>query len=607
MKSPVYFLIVCILILSHSLQASDFKVAERDSGNSIEVFGTFDREVLVPSADQKFEIKKNGLLQTMEAGLPSVPVKTFLVALPSGRNFQKAKFEVTGTRAYSGQIVTSAAQMPISWIGNAPKDLKHEAAPQYDSQYPAQKYTVSKQVLHGVTVLVVNVYPIREIDHKSIEAFSQFKLTLSTSRSSEAPVKLFSHQAKELKNLVSNPETISAYASREEATNDYLILATPKVIGFTGANGLEDLQKSLTEKGLKSKVVSLAKIDEAAGTDRVEKIRNFIRDEYKTTGIQYVLLVGKSVKSSSEPFFPARPLWTKIKAYFGYWTTLEENIPADLYYSNLDGTFNGNGNDKWGETTDGENGGDVDFLPEVTVGRVVVETQAQLQNFVRKTLYTKSHKLSQETALLGEELFKELNLYGDDYMNQLVGECSDHNFTTTGYSNDWKLTKFYDKASKWSGKDAQKAISQNPISMVNHLGHSNQSTNMKLSSSNISAFTNANPFVYYTQGCLAAKFTVGSFVDKMVTATNAAVSAIGNSSYGLAPEDPDPNSTKTPGGSQMLHRQFIHSIFTNHLTQLGKAHQASKVAFVGMKDIQEVRWINWTAHYFGDPSLELSF
>jgi hypothetical protein len=39
--------------------------------------------------------------------------------------------------------------------------------------------------------------------------------------------------------------------------------------------------------------------------------------------------------------------------------------------------------------------------------------------------------------------------------------------------------------------------------------------------------------------------------------------------------------------------------------QFGKAHQASKEAFNPLKSAQEIRWVDWTATYFGDPSLTL--
>lgn len=607
MKISLFFVTVAFA-LSY---ASEFKIENNLRNQKINIRAQFDAPKVEQTRDGKMRIQMDGMINTMDAGMPSVPFKTLKVALPSGKEWNR--IEVTdGMTIHStqnAQVERSLPQMPISWLKAKKENFQRIETPDYSKAYPENIFSFSKQYLHGVEILIVNIYPVIEENHQKVTSYSNVNLSITYKDSLRTQSKLFAHQREEVQALVDNKDIIASYPNREEQKPglDYLVLATPKAMTFAGPNSLTDLIKGLSNRGLNARIVSLTTVDAYTGSDRVEKIRNFIKNEYTTNGIQYVLMVGRSVKSDTEPYFPARALWSKIKAYFGYWTTVEETIPADAYYSFLDGTFDGNNNGKYGEPGDGDNGQDIDFLPEITVGRVVVDSDTQLQNFVRKTLFTYTNQLSQHTALLGEELFPEKNLYGDDYMNQLVGECSDHAYKTVGYSSSWKLTKLYDKQSSWTGTQAQSTISNSDISMVNHLGHSNNSSNMKLSSSQIPNFKNAKPFVFYTQGCLAGKYTVGSFVDKMVTATNAAVAAVGNSSYGLAPEDPQPETTATPGASQMLHRQFINGLSSVGIKSLGKAHQASKIAFIGLKDAQEIRWVNWTSHYFGDPSLELNF
>ena len=121
-------------------------------------------------------------------------------------------------------------------------------------------------------------------------------------------------------------------------------------------------------------------------------------------------------------------------------------------------------------------------------------------------------------------------------------------------------------------------------------------------------FTNANPFFYYTQGCYPGDFTANDcFIEKMVRHEKAAVASIANTAYGLGPEDPDPDSTATPGASQILHRTFINAIFNEGFTNLGAAHQRSKVFHIGYSSTQEMRWVYWVATYFGDPSLEFQY
>lgn len=564
----------------------------------------------------EMKLSMDGLLNTMQGGLPSVPVRTLKIAVPEGKKFHIASWtsgEKSRTRL-NAHAALASAQVPMSWMQNPPKNLPKGSAPSFRGEmFPSVPYEISEQTLHGVKVLIVSIYPVQVgKDLRSLTVAHKGTLDIQFEDGEKSDTKLFEHQMAEVEKFVDNKEVLDTYRKngvRGRAAYDYLIISTSNYIGFTGENDLSKFAASLQNAGLKSKIVDMANINNIAttGVDLPEKIHNFIKQEYTESGIRYVLLAGES-RTNQPNFIPTRKLWSKIMAYFGGgmpWTPVELDIPSDTYYSNLDGEFNSNGNAHWGEANDGANGTDVDFLSEVKVGRVALRNTTDLQNFVKKSLRARAEGISKTAALLGEMLFKEKDLYGDEYMDQLIGSVEEHGYKTTGYDNTWKHVKLYDRVSTWSGTVAQSQINKADVGMVNHLGHSNNSTNMRLSTSNISSFANVKPFVYYTQGCYAAGFDTGSFVDRMEAATNAAVVAIGNTVYGLAPEDPQPTLTKTPGASQMLHRVFIHNLMAVPKVSMGEAHAASKEFFIGLKSAEEVRWVTWTATFFGDPSLTL--
>jgi len=578
--------------------------------DGIEIHATFPQ----PNLNRQNVPSLPGLMLTMEGGLPSVPVQPVHVALPAGYTLNGIDSKLGKVTHFDGDIPRASSMAPISWRELPPRILKPANAPDFRGEhYPAERFQVSLQKLHGVTIALVNLYPLAANRNGGSELVASMDLRLNLKRTTEGdgPTPLFNHQRAEVKTFIANDEVLATYPTREGDARayDYLILATPKVVAFQGTDGLPAFQASLTARGLTSKIVSLDTIDTTGtGPDRIEKIRAFIQAEHKDAGIRYVLLVGKSRASSSEPYFPARSMYSKIKAFFGgsSWVDLAEEIPADHYFAALDGTFNYNGNTKYGEPNDGDAGGDVDFLPEVAIGRVVVDSDQQLQQFVKKSVAAAAGGMPKQTLLAGEMLFKEMDLYGDEYMDQLVGECTEHTYTTSGYTADWQLKKLYDRKGGWTGSDALAAVNGTSFSMINHLGHSNNSTNFRMSTSSIARMKNAQAFFYYSQGCFAGAFQQGSFIDKLVTAPYAAFAAVGNSTYGLAPEDPQFDQTKTPGASQMLHRQFIHAIFYKGMTELGVAHQESKRAFIDLKSAQEIRWVNWGATFFGDPSLKLA-
>src|SRR5690606_30009472 len=96
---------------------------------------------------------------------------------------------------------------------------------------------------------------------------------------------------------------------------------------------------------------------------------------------------------------PARGLYCYVESGSGY---SSNDIPADLYYAALDGTWNDDGDDRWGEP------GEDDLLPEIGVARMPFGNVAELDNMLNKIL------MYQDQPVLGElenPLFAGENLY----------------------------------------------------------------------------------------------------------------------------------------------------------------------------------------------------
>jgi hypothetical protein len=111
------------------------------------------------------------------------------------------------------------------------------------------------------------------------------------------------------------------------------------------------------------------------GVDLQDKIRNFIKNKYINHGTQYVLLGGDT------SVVPHRGFYVTANGY------TEHDMPADMYYSHLDGTFDADGDTRYAEP------GEVDWTPEVAVGRAPVETVKEADIFVNKVItYEKAHR-----------------------------------------------------------------------------------------------------------------------------------------------------------------------------------------------------------------------
>jgi len=127
-----------------------------------------------------------------------------------------------------------------------------------------------------------------------------------------------------------------------------------------------------------------------SGRDNPEKLRNFIRYAYQNWQTSYVLLGGDvehvPTRITSVGLNPSGPWYN--------------SIAADQYYSCLDGTWDADSDNVFGEMHDS-----VDLAPEVYVGRASVSTVEEADRFVTKTLtYSRGGAPRREVFLSGFDI-----------------------------------------------------------------------------------------------------------------------------------------------------------------------------------------------------------
>jgi hypothetical protein len=142
------------------------------------------------------------------------------------------------------------------------------------------------------------------------------------------------------------------------------------------ADSFGRLARWKTHTGLPAlvKTIEAIRTEYPAAADDAERVRFFIRDAHAQWGTRWVLIGGDA------DAIPARLAYTQF--YGGVF------IPTDLYYACLDGSWNADGDSKWGEgyMSTADPGDDADLVPEVYVGRAPVRTPAEAARFVDKTL-----------------------------------------------------------------------------------------------------------------------------------------------------------------------------------------------------------------------------
>lgn len=396
-----------------------------------------------------------------------------------------------------------------------------------------------------------------------------------------------------------NPEMMLNYsAPARRSSSDYQMLI---IVPDAYKSNFTQLTDKYLQEGIKSSIITRESIESTmTGVDVPEKIRNYIIQEYQNHGIEYVLLGG------DVELMPFRGFYCFVQSSTAY---EDNNIPSDLYYSALDGNWNTDGDDRWGEP------GEDDLLPEVAVARLPFSNQFELSAMLHKSI---SYQFSPVTGELhnpliaGENLYDNPETWGSDYLELLIGLRTDNGYTTNGIPESQTIDKMYDETTVWSGSDLIAELNQGH-SFLYHAGHANQTYVMKLFNSDItnSNFSALNGITHnytlvYTHGCDCGAFDYDDCIaEKMVTISNFAAAFIGNSRYGWF------NEGQTEGPSAHLQREFVDALYNDKLNRLGVAHMESKTATApwvtapGQWEPGAIRWCFYDCNALGDPAMAI--
>ncbi|MBD3352862.1 MAG: hypothetical protein GF364_15365 [Candidatus Lokiarchaeota archaeon] len=149
---------------------------------------------------------------------------------------------------------------------------------------------------------------------------------------------------------------------------------------------MERLAEWKTKKGVPTKIVNQTEFMSYEGNDVPEKIRNCIIDYYLTYGIKWVLIAGDThlipIRYSYNPD-------TVLLTTFSEPRGSQSLKPTDYYYADLTGNWDEDGDGVYGESAKYNSNGrdELDWTPEVYVGRFPGVDAAELATMVNKTIY----------------------------------------------------------------------------------------------------------------------------------------------------------------------------------------------------------------------------
>ncbi|MGE5473352.1 MAG: Ig-like domain-containing protein [Ignavibacteriales bacterium] len=535
--SKIFSGILCFIFLFTSVLPVSAAPASSDSTNGanlIEVEYNFTPPAL--SSQGGFtSISMQGTTSTMEPCKPIVPVKTAKILIPEEKQVDKivaqglGKTQVaTNIKLKYGEYLTPLLPDGVEYKTAAVAEPDAEI---YNStnKFPPELYknTYPLQNIFGYGVLFVDVFPVEYIPKDGkVSYYNKIKLSIylkdkgnNVESSNTIKVKAYyqADKANYIKDLVDNDGTFDSIKSKisslSSASSDKIPASytTPKGITVNGnyiiitnsslKSAFEGLLNTKREQGYEGCVVLIDDIiSKYSGKDTQEKIRNFIIEVYNGQGKVFFVLGGDSsviplrVFAINDEFFIYNDDPNNYEDY-------RDNLPADCYYSNLDGNWDANGNGIYGEESE------TDFTSEVIVGRIPARSGQEIQTYIAKLKKYYQDMLNEDTSL------KNMVFYGGNYPPNLA-EDSKAAEDVIPAGNSYNITPMYDSSSK------QYTLEELMVKMNSEEGthlyltnqHSNHSSDGLISSEDLSQFVNKHLPIVLSSGCYPGTLDGRSFV-----------------------------------------------------------------------------------------------
>ncbi len=560
------------------------------------LFSTQEYKVNFPKLESK-TLADSRLPMIYNPGSPKLPYKTVKLLIPQGMKLDNISVIESNTTIKNGIEIDFVREQKT--ISDKSPDYTKKNSRLYSSYtvYPTESYRIlSRQTMNGYSIQTIALFPYRynPVAKKLYQTESMTIVPSFVGNTKYTGSKMLS-MAKDVRNkiasMVLNPDTINSYIKEPDTYNrnipdtnnpyDMIIIT-----GAEQSSWFADYVTWKESKGISATVVTTQDIyANYAGIDHAEMIRNYIIDAYQaysttTNPLKYVILGG------DDEIIPIRGVYGEVGDNIDY------NMPSDLYFACLDGNWDSNMNLVFGEPSD-----EVDYYPEISVGRIPAETQIEFDNFFHKVYHyvDNTSYSTNKAAMIGENLNMNPMTWGGDYKDEILVKMPDTFHIETHYERDGTFSR----------SEVMDCINSG-VNIINHMGHANQSFLMGMVTSSVSSLTNTDYGFLFSQGCYPAAFDEGtsqtseSIAENFIIRPGGLMAFIGNTRYGWY----YPGSTD--GASQFYDRSFFDALYEENIKELGAAHEYCLLDNVDQIDMNPVmRWCHMELILFGDPSIEL--
>ena len=541
---------------------------------------------------------------TTEPGYPNLPLAVYNVVIPPDAEVTGVEVVSVSTEALSGvfsihpsqrpQVLTegtrprsdarNASRMcPQSNMAFVPPDVKAYASSQ---AYPAELVNFTRSgVMGGYRIASFRVAPLRYYPaEKRLELVPRIEVAVRYERSRHEVLRLDKSQVdlmgQNVRALVANPEQAARWAPATRRTTG------ASVAGLTGdsvtdmivitnsarAANFQPFANWKTRRGIKTEVVKTESIySNYTGRDNPEKIRNCVKDYWQNHGLKWVLIGG------DDGIVPVRTCRLTVEG-------LTEDIASDMYYADLQYSWDSNNNDLFGEMEDS-----VDLFYDVFIGRTPIDNAGNVATFFAKDTMFEKH---QDTTRLKRVLYGSTMLF-DPYHGKVINHIIANTFPS-----GWTHAHLEDPA------DGVYADSMSRGFQLAHVAaHGNPYTFSVMWDNEVAGLTNGFTKLNFvnSMACDAGWFDDDEcLAEALVKASNGGcIACMLNSRYGFG-------YPPALGPSELLDLQFYRYFVQGYATQFGSIGTLSKDYYRSLAMDQEVwRWCVFELNLFGDPTLHV--
>lgn len=515
-----------------------------------------------------------------DKGKPQLPLASYSVLLPPDAEIKDAEVIAAEYEDLPGTYVPYPVQSirPLSRTEPLPLVPPDPSVYQAATPYPDFTVrTVPTASLSGYRIAGLLVAPMSYLPAaKTLRLRTRLTIKINYDEGRHMPSTITPGQAelfgREVRSMVINPEALMSFCPPVQVSRsgevDYVIITSSSLV-----SAWNSLKTWKTKKGINTEIMSTDTIyARYSGRDNQEKIRNFIKDWWQTRGLKYVLLGGDDM------IVPDRKTRLVVEE-----STITGSIPTDMYYADLQWSWDGNHNNYFGEIGD-----TVDLLHDVYIGRAPIDNATNLAVFIRKdtTFEKRPDTTYQQTLLLPSEML--FSPYHGRVCNNIIA----------GYfPGNWRISKLENP-----GSNATRDSLNRGYQLCHIADHGSSGSLGVLSISQIPTLTNGIKFdVMNGINC-----DVGSFDNKDCIAESlvnypggGCLATLMNSRYGLG-------YPPGLGPSEILDIDIFKSFIVAGLAEIGASHARAKNLSRNMAMSQPAtRWVIFENTLFGDPNAAL--